>query len=125
MRTSISKAVSLASCQSDSTWASATLLKAEALHRTGDVAGASALVNELRTLRGASDLGAAVTLDDILAERGRELYWEGWRRQDLIRFGKFLDAWQEKPASGNERLLFAIPAAALSVNPNLVQNAGY
>ena len=60
-----------------------------------------------------------------LAERGRELYWEGWRRQDLIRFGKYLNAWQEKPASGPERLLFPIPSTALAVNPNLEQNPGY
>lgn len=109
------------------------LMKAEAILRggTGTTAGpygstAVAIVNYIRThaSRGASALGT-VTLDNLLDERGRELYWEGWRRNDLIRFGKFLDAWQEKSASGPERLLFAIPARELSANPNLTQNPGY
>jgi len=60
-----------------------------------------------------------------LEERGRELYWEGWRRNDLIRFGKFLDAWQEKPATSSERVLYPIPPTALLSNPQLVQNPGY
>jgi hypothetical protein len=53
------------------------------------------------------------------------MYWEGWRRNDLVRFGKYLAAWQEKAASGPERLLFPIPNEQLSVNPNLTQNTGY
>ncbi|HJW28242.1 MAG TPA: RagB/SusD family nutrient uptake outer membrane protein, partial [Saprospiraceae bacterium] len=105
-------------------YADVLLMKAEALLRTGDAAGALAIVNNLRQVRNASQL-ASLSLDDLCAERGRELYWEGWRRQDLIRFGKFLEARQGKPASGPERLLFPIPAAALSVNPNLEQNPGY
>jgi hypothetical protein len=105
-------------------YADVLLMKAEALLRTGNSSGALDLVNEVRTARNASALGS-VDLDELLAERGRELYWEGWRRQDLIRFGKFLEAWQNKPASGPERLLFPIPATALSVNPNLEQNPGY
>ena len=67
----------------------------------------------------------SIDADELLAERGRELYWEGCRRQDMIRFGRFLDAWSDKPASGPERLLFAIPANAIAVNPNLQQNPGY
>jgi hypothetical protein len=68
----------------------------------------------------------SLTLDNLLDERGRELYYEGWRRQDLIRFGKYLNAWQEKPAdSGTKNLLFPIPANQLAVNPNLTQNPGY
>jgi hypothetical protein len=105
-------------------YADVLLMKAEALLRGGDASGALTIVNQIRANRGATALGA-LTLDDLLAERGRELYWEGWRRQDLIRFGKFLNAWQEKPASGPERLLFPIPAADLAVNPNLEQNPGY
>ena len=109
------------------------LMKAEAILRggTGTVAGpygstALALVNSVRTNagRGASALGA-VTLDNLLDERGRELYLESWRRQDLIRFGKFLNAWQEKAASDPKYLLFAIPNEQLAVNPNLVPNPGY
>lgn len=105
-------------------YADVLLMKAEAMLRTGDAGGALGIVNQIRSARNAS---AMASLDEaaLLAERGRELYWEGWRRQDLIRFGKFLNAWQEKPASGPERLLFPIPATALAVNPNLVQNPGY
>ncbi len=100
------------------------LMKAEALLRNGDTGQALDMVNTLRSARGASEL-SSLTIDDMLAERGRELYWEGHRRTDLLRFGKYLDAWEEKPASGPERLLFPIPAASLASNPNLVQNPGY
>ena len=100
------------------------LMKAEAAMRNGDSGTALDMVNTLRTARGATTLGS-IDADAMLAERGRELYWEGHRRTDLIRFGKFLDAWQEKPASGPERLLFPIPATSLASNPNLVQNPGY
>lgn len=100
------------------------LMKAEALVRTGKAAEGLAIVNTIRTKRGATPF-ASLTLDNLLDERSRELYWEGWRRNDLIRFGKFLGAWTEKPASGEERLLFAIPSEQLAVNPNLSQNPGY
>lgn len=100
------------------------LMKAEALLRTGDENGARAIVNQIRDVRNASTLNS-LDLDELLAERGREFYWEGHRRTDLIRFGKFLNAWQEKEASGPERLLFPIPAQSLAGNPNLVQNPGY
>ncbi len=100
------------------------LMKAEALMRTGDTGQALEMVNTLREARGASTLDA-LTEEALLAERGRELYWEGHRRTDLLRFGKYLEAWEEKPASSSERLLFPIPAASLASNPNLVQNPGY
>lgn len=100
------------------------LMKAEALLRTGRAAEGLAIVNTIRTKRGATPF-ASLTLDNLLDERSRELYWEGWRRNDLVRFGKFLGTWTEKPASGDERLLFAIPSEQLAVNPNLSQNPGY
>lgn len=100
------------------------LMKAEALLRKGDVAGALDMVNILRSARGADELGT-LDADALLDERGFELYWEGHRRSDLIRFGKFLDAYTQKQASGPERLVFPIPSAALAVNPNLIQNPGY
>lgn len=105
-------------------YADVVLMKAEALLRNGDAAAALPIVNDLRVKRGASALGA-LTLDNLLAERSREFYWEGTRRTDMIRFGTFLLAHQEMPASGPERLLFPIPASALAVNPNLEQNPGY
>jgi len=68
---------------------------------------------------------AAVSLDQLLDERGREFYWESSRRLDLIRFGKFLQPWQEKPADDPKNLLFPIPNQQLAVNPNLKKNPGY
>jgi hypothetical protein len=105
-------------------YADVLLMKAEALLRTGKAGDALTIVNDIRAARGASNLGA---LDEqtLLDERGRELYWEGWRRQDLIRFGKFLQPWQEKPADDPKNLLFPIPSNQLAVNPNLEQNPGY
>ena len=107
-------------------------MKAEALLRKGNAAGALTIMNQIRATRGATALASA-TVDNLLEERGRELYWEGWRRNDLIRFGKFLQPL--KPAAGLTstrpttsepyRLLFAIPNQQLAVNPNLVQNPGY
>jgi hypothetical protein len=104
-------------------YADAYLMKAEAMLRSGD--DPTTMVNTLRTLRGASPLGS-VTEQDILDERGRELYGEQWRRNDLIRFGQFTSPWSYKEVSGDEtKNLFPIPATAIISNPNLVQNPGY
>lgn len=100
------------------------LMKAEALLRTSKPAEALLLVNQIRQKRGASLL-TAVDLNGLLDERGRELYWEGWRRQDQVRFGKFLQPNQLKPQTDPKRLLFPIPSEQLAVNPNLTQNPGY
>ena len=106
-------------------YADVLLMKAEAMLRSNNAAGALIIVNTLRAKRGATPL-AVVDLNALLDERGRELYWESWRRQDLIRFGKYLLAWQEKPAdAGTKNLLFPIPSSQLAVNPNLTQNPGY
>jgi hypothetical protein len=105
-------------------YADVLLMKAEALLRSGNAAGALPIVNSIRAKRGVADL-AAVDLNVLLDERGREMYWEGYRRQDLIRFGKYLAAYQEKPASDAKTLLFPIPSDQLAVNPNLTQNPGY
>jgi hypothetical protein len=61
----------------------------------------------------------------LLAERGREMYWEGIRRTDLIRFGVFTKPWAYKPTDDPKYLIYPIPASALSTNPNLKQNPGY
>ena len=108
-------------------YADVLLMKAEAILRGGSATGGDtpmSLVNDIRSMRGTSPL-LAVDLTVMLAERRRELYWEGWRRNDQIRFGTFLDATQEKPASSETYLLFPIPPSALSSNPNLTQNPGY
>ncbi|HEY6082334.1 MAG TPA: RagB/SusD family nutrient uptake outer membrane protein, partial [Chitinophagaceae bacterium] len=100
------------------------LMVAEAQLRTGDAADALLNVNKLRISRGAVPL-ASINLDGMLAERGREFYWESMRRTDLIRFGKFLTPWQLKPTDDPKYLYFPIPNSALAVNPNLKQNPGY
>ncbi|MGY3091117.1 hypothetical protein ACVWYF_004183 [Hymenobacter sp. UYAg731] len=109
------------------------LMKAEAIMRGGTPTSAGvygttplAIVNYIRTLpsRGASAL-PALTLDILLDERGRELYNEEWRRQDLIRFGKFLLPRKDKPQSPDKALLFTIPQTQVDVNPNITQNPGY
>jgi len=102
------------------------LMQAEAILRggAGSTSDALALVNEIRTKRGVATF-PSLTLDNLLDERARELYWEGWRRQDLIRFGKFLEPWQEKAASDPKVLVYPIPSQQIAVNPNLTQNTGY
>ena len=109
------------------------LMVAEAKARTSDLPGALTMVNALRTARGATPL-AAMTLvntsnvndpNTLLAERGRELYWESVRRTDLLRFGVFLKPWQYKPTDDPKNLVFPIPNQALAANPNLKQNPGY
>ncbi|MGB8192121.1 MAG: RagB/SusD family nutrient uptake outer membrane protein [Chitinophagaceae bacterium] len=106
-------------------YADVLLMKAEAQLRSSLAAGALTTTNLVRTIRGVPTY-TSVTLDNIYDERGREMYWEGYRRQDMIRFGKFLAPFQEKPAASPAKaLLFPIPSGALAVNPNLQQNPGY
>ena len=101
----------------------ALLMKAEAITRGGTGTGVATILSNLATRAGVS--AAAATLDGIYAERGRELWWEGWRRNDAIRYGKFLAARALKPyASDAKYLLYPIPADAL-FNSNLTQNPGY
>ena len=64
--------------------------------------------------------------DFLLDERGRELYCEGHRRDDLIRFGKFIEkALDEGVDAKSHHVLYPIPQSAINENPNLVQNIGY
>lgn len=105
-------------------YADVLLMKAEAQLRTNNAASALLLVNQVRSKRGVPLL-TSVDAQGLLDERGREFYWEGWRREDLIRFGKFLQPWQEKPTDNPKYLLFPIPSEQLAVNPNLAQNPGY
>lgn len=109
-------------------YADVLLMKAEAILRGGtDAQGQTALaiVNNLRTTRKASNL-STLALDGVLAERGRELYWEGWRRSDQIRFGTFLNPVDQRPTtSPATAVLFVLPQQAVDSNPNLKQNPGY
>ncbi len=94
------------------------LLKAEIMVRQGDVAGALPLVNEIRQRAGKAAYTAAdLTLDELLAERGREMYAEATRRQDLIRFGKYNDAWDFKPADASTDInIYPIPFSQIDAN---------
>jgi starch-binding outer membrane protein, SusD/RagB family len=92
-------------------------------------------VNNVRTRSNATAINTGeLTLDFILDERARELNFEGHRRSDLIRFGKFtggsyLWPWKGGEANGAaisaDYKLFPIPSKALQANPNLTQNPGY
>jgi starch-binding outer membrane protein, SusD/RagB family len=119
-------------------YADVLLMVAEAKMRQAapDMAGALLLVNQLRAVRGADPIIGTLALvneadiadaNTLLAERGRELYWESWRRQDLIRFNVFLKPWSLKVADSDPKrnLLFPIAPDELLANPNLVQNPGY
>ena len=117
------------------------LMYAEATLRGGtggDAATALGYVNALRARAYGNATGnitaGQLTLDFILDERSRELYWEGVRRTDLIRYGKFtggtyLWPWKGKVQNGvatdSFRDLFPIPSNDLGANPNLKQNPGY
>lgn len=105
------------------------LMKAEALVRLGqNNSEATSLVNTIRE-RGFGDNShnyTSVTLENVRMERRLELAWENSNRQDLIRFGKFLDPGYLRPtASASHLLLFPIPETAWETNNNLVQNPGY
>jgi hypothetical protein len=107
-------------------YADALLMKAECLARKGDMGSALALVNQLREKRKAPAL-ASIELIDVLRERGRELYWEGHRRQDMIRFGTFLLPKTSKEfTSPSTALLIPIPQTAIEASGGkLQQNQGY
>lgn len=115
-------------------YAEVLLMKAEALMRkNGGVANQEAvnLVNQIRQRAFGNVTGnytaATLTLDELCNELGREFVYELHRRTDLIRFGKYGEAWFAKsadPADGNRKLL-PIPTAAMATNPNLIQNPGY
>jgi starch-binding outer membrane protein, SusD/RagB family len=104
----------------------------------GDNATALAYANAIRARAYGNTSGSiaanALTLDYLQDERSRELHWEGLRRTDLIRFGKFTDGnylWPFKggvksgTSVGSHRRVFPIPAAELGSNPNIIQNPNY
>lgn len=116
--------------------AEAYLTYAEAILRGAPADGLTALeaVNALRNRAGARPQ-TTINLDYILDERAREFSFEGHRRSDLIRFGKFggnndyMWPWKggEKEGKNFSHFynLFAIPASDLNANPNITQNPGY
>jgi hypothetical protein len=116
-------------------FADVLLMEAEAdlSGASGGAAGALAIVNNLHSIRGAQPLATLTLVNKsnlydgttLLEERQKELWWESWRRQDLIRMGVFLLPWNLKPTDDPKFLLFPIPATQLVANPNLKQNPGY
>lgn len=105
------------------------LMKAEAIQRGGTATlghTALSLMNMLRAVRTTSAPLGAVTLDDIYKERSRELAWECWHRNDMIRFGHFEDSYGlGKTNTDTYRRIFPIPTTALATNSKLIQNTGY
>lgn len=102
------------------------LIRAEANARqSGNWANAETDVNILRARAGVAEYTGTLTKEEFLAERGREMFQENSRRTDLIRFGKYNDAWWEKEASESYRKIFPIPRPQLQADPSLIQNPGY
>ena len=106
-------------------YADVLLMKAEAAVRNGENGN-----TELNLVRSRSGMGnRTATLDNILAERLMELMWEGWRRNDLIRFNRFHQSYDLRTAPETEAdrhtIVFPIPSRALDLNEKLKQNKGY
>ena len=110
------------------------LTKAEAILRGGSATNGdtpASLMNQIRAYVGAPAVEGNPTLQDLLDERGREFFDENWRRNDLIRFGKFEDDWGLKhvinPAAKTEkfRRIYPIHKDWMNVNTNWKQNPGY
>ncbi len=106
-------------------YADVLLMKAEAMVRLNGIGAGDGYVNQVKSRANIPTPGG-YNLEEILAERGRELVWEGHRRQDLIRFGKFNNVWWEKTNTDTYKTIFPIPQFAINANPNLApQNLGY
>jgi len=109
-------------------YADALLMRAEALLHLGDVAEATVCYNMVRE-RVSSPTTEAVTFDLLYKERLLELMWEGWRRNDMIRFGTFCQAYDLKQSVSHEAdghtIVFPIPADLIAMHPDWEQNPGY
>lgn len=99
------------------------LMKAEVLYRQGNAGTGQMYLNMITDRANAPQL--TINEENLLAERGRELYMELWRRNDLIRFDRYGDAWWEKAESDDFRKVFPIPRDQLDANSNLNQNPGW
>ena len=106
-------------------YADALLMKAEAKVRNGE--DGSFELNEVRSRVGMPYREA--TLEDILEERLLELVWEGWRRQDMVRFGVYHKSYDQRVQLPDEdngyTTVFPIPQKSIDLNPRLKQNVGY
>ncbi len=110
-------------------YADILLTKAEAVARLNENWNDNytlAIVNQIRTQHGGVDPFTTLTEEKFLAERGREMFWEAVRRQDMIRFGVYTDEFQFHPADPSPHVkIFPIPESQINANPNLQQNPGY
>lgn len=106
-------------------YADILLMKAECYVRMNTPGLAKPLIDQVRLRAGLNALANDPTLDDIYNERTFELNWEGHRRQDMIRFGTYLNPNEFRGASEEYRKLFPIPTGALNANSGLNQNIGY
>ena len=106
-------------------YADILLMQAECHVRLGNSGAAKPFVDAVRQRAGLPVLTNNPTLMDVYDERTFELNWEAHRRQDMIRFGTFLNANEFRSASQEFRKLFPIPTSALDANPSLQQNPGY
>lgn len=106
-------------------YADVLLMKSEAKVRNGESGDEE--MNAVRSRVGMPSLSA--TLDNLLNERLLELVWEGWRRQDMIRFGTYGKQYDIHTQSEADKkgytTVFPIPEKARELNPNLKQNPGY
>ena len=106
-------------------YADVLLMKSEAKVRNGESGDEE--INAVRSRVGMPSLPA--TLDNILNERLLELVWEGWRRQDMIRFGTYCNQYDiHTPSEADKKgytTVFPIPEKVRELNPNLKQNPGY
>lgn len=106
-------------------YADVLLMKSEAKVRNGESGDEE--MNAVRSRVGMPSLSA--TLDNILNERLLELVWEGWRRQDMIRFGTYYKQYDiHTPSEADKKgytTVFPIPEKTHELNPNLKQNPGY
>jgi len=105
-------------------YADVLLMQAECELRLGNTSAAAPYLNQVRERAGLADI-AAPTLTDVYNERGFELNMEGHRRQDMIRFGTYLNAHGFVTQGQAYMELFPIPSAEITTNPLLKQNPGY
>jgi hypothetical protein len=111
-------------------YADVVLMYVEALLRQNKVGDAANVpeFQQIRTRAGLEPIPASgLNLDSFFEERQKEMALEGWVHNDLVRFGKYLEAWWAKPADSHEgHILLPIPEDKRSANPNLdPQNPGY
>jgi hypothetical protein len=106
-------------------YADALLMKAEAIARGGSSATTVvAIAAQLQARQGITTLIDLSTLNGIYKARAMELWEEGWRRNDMIRFGTYTTARATMKNTDAYRVLLPVPTTAL-LNPNIKQNPGY